>query len=133
MFNRFTDYYFWFAQPTTILEQADKLLFYVFAGMLVLAIILLIGKKISKNPINKNLLNKLWNLTISTSITGLFWFWVRYENTQIFGRRYWAGLTLVVALIWLGFILKYLVFSFRTQKIEYDKEMVKSKYLPKAR
>ena len=133
MSKRLFDYYFWFAQPPTILDQADKYLGYVFAGLLLLAVAFILLKKFSDNPINRVLFQKFWHLTLSTAITGLLWLGIRYENTQIFGRRYWAGLTLLAGIVWLLFILKYLIFDYRRQKNEYDKEQIKNKYLPKAR
>ncbi|HEX9502916.1 MAG TPA: hypothetical protein VF974_01155 [Patescibacteria group bacterium] len=133
MSKRLFDYYFWFAQPPTILEQADKYLGYIFAGLLVLAITFILLKKLSNNSINRGLFQKFWYLTLSTAIMGIVWLGIRYENTQIFGRRYWAGITLLIGIVWLLFIVKYLIFDYRRLKNEYEKEQVKNKYLPKAR
>ena len=133
MFTRLTDYYFWFTQPSTILEQADKNFLFIFAGLFGLGILLGLISRFAKNPVNKTLLRRLWHMAVWTGSGGLIWFGVRHENTQIFGRRYWAGITLLTGIVWLLFILKYLVFNYRKQKVEYYREQVKNKYLPKAR
>lgn len=129
----FLDKFFWFSQPSTILTPEDKYLGYVFAGLLVLAILFRLSVIFSRNPVNKVLLKKFWHLTFSTGLSGLIWLGVRYENTPIFSQRYWAGLALAIGVVWLLFVLKYLVFDYFKQKSEYNREQIKNKYLPKAR
>lgn len=133
MFNTLTDYFFWFAQPSTILDQADKYFLFFFIGLLGLGVVLGLVTRFAKNSVNKALFRRFFHLAVWTAIGGLVWFGIRYENTPIFARRYWAGITLLVGVVWLLFILKYLVFNFRHQKTEYDKEQIKKKYLPKTR
>jgi hypothetical protein len=124
------DYFFWFAQPSTILTQEDKILGIIFLAMLVVAIVFRVLAWFAKNPVNKELYKKFWSLFFWTGLSGVIWLGIRYENTQLFGRRYWAGLTLLVGVIWLGFIVKYLAFNYRSKKMEYNKESIKNKYLP---
>ncbi len=133
MLNRFTDYYFWFAQPSTILDQADKFFLYFFGALLIASIIFFIFAKLIKNPVDKKLFKKFWNLFFTISISGLIWFGVRFENAPILGRRYWVALTLIIGLIWLLFIIKYLIFNYKAQRLIYSKEQIKNKYLPKAK
>ena len=133
MFNRIFDYYFWFSQPSTILTNADNYLGYIFAALFILAIVFRATVAFAKNPITQTLFRKFWNLALFTSLSGLVWLAVRYENTPIFGQRYWAGITLVIGIIWLFFILKYLIIEYRVQKKEYDREIIKNKYIPKSR
>lgn len=127
------DYYFWFSNPSTILSFSDYLLAYIFAGSLVLSVALWVIRKLSANPIVKKILNKFFSLFFSTGLTGLIWFAFRYENTQIFGKRLWAGLTLLIGLLWLLWILKYALLKFRTELLEYHQESIRSKYIPKKR
>ncbi|MBX4187205.1 MAG: hypothetical protein KW802_03055 [Candidatus Doudnabacteria bacterium] len=131
--NKFLDYYFWFAQPSTILTNEDKYLGIFFAILLGIAIIFRVLVFLNSNPINKALFRKLWHFAFSISLSGLVWFGVRYENTPLFSQRYWAGLTLAVGLIWLIFILKYLIWNFPKQKSSFDREQIKNKYIPKAK
>lgn len=132
--DRFLDYFFWFTQPSTILSEVDKLFAYIFIGMMVSAILFRLAAKFAaKHPINKKLLMKFWQLMFVIGFSGVFWAVLRYENTYIFARRYWAGLNFIVGLLWLGMIAKYVIFNYRSEKSNLDREQLKSKYLPKAK
>ena len=130
MLSQFKDYYFWFAQPPTILTQTDKAIGYIFLGLVVLGIVLGFWGRFAKPGVNKKLLRKFFSVIFTTGVSGLIWFGLRFENTYIFSQRYWAAITVIIGLVWLVFVLKYLVFRYRKEKVEFDKELVKSKYLP---
>lgn len=130
MFNQLKDYYFWFVQPPTILTQADKYFGYLFLAGLILAIGLWAWSKFIKHSVNKKLIKKFSSPILNLGISGLVWFGLRFENTPLFGQRYWAGLVMIVSLVWLGFVLKFLVFNYRTEKVEFEKESIKNKYIP---
>ncbi|HEV8601236.1 MAG TPA: hypothetical protein VGQ87_01405 [Patescibacteria group bacterium] len=127
------DYYFWFSQPSSILNNYDQLFGYIFLGLAVLGLALWGLAWVVKHPTVKTLLNRLAAWTFSTGISGLVWFAFRYENTPIFGKRFWAGLAFLVGIIWLGFILKYFFFRYFKDKKEYDDFQLKSKYMPSAK
>ncbi len=129
--SQFADKFFWFAQPSSILSPADKYFAYLFLGLLVLAVIFALVARFTKHKVNKNLLKRFFSLSLYTALSGLVWFGMRYENTQLLGRRYWAGIVILTAIIWLGFILKYLIFNYGKEKSEFDRELVKSRYLPR--
>lgn len=130
MWNNLTNYYFWFTQPSSFLSPEDRMFFYVFVGIAVLAILFRVAARLVQHHINRKLLMRLWYLAFSVGLSGLIWYGMRYENTYIFARRYWAGLTLLVGIVWLLFIIKYLVFQYRGEKTDYEKELVRRKYLP---
>ena len=123
-------YYFWFSQPSTLLSVEDKYFLYLFLSLILLGVVLWLSRKLSANPVNKKLLNKFSAVAFYTGLSGLFWFGLRFENPPIFARRYWAALTIIVALIWLGFVLKYLIINYSTEKIQAQREFVKNKYIP---
>jgi hypothetical protein len=131
MWNDLTDYFFWFIQPPTNLIQLDRIFIYVFLGFLVLAFVVRIAARFAvSNPITKKVLLKFWGLMFTVGFSGLIWGVMRYENTPIFARRYWAGLSFAIGIIWLLFIVKYLIFNYQSQKQDYQREEVKNKYLP---
>jgi hypothetical protein len=131
MWTQLKDYYFWFSQPSSFLSPEDKIFFYVFLAMVVIGVIFRVMARFTTNQITRKIWIKFWQLLFWIGISGLIWFGMRYENTFIFARRYWAGFTFVIGIIWLFFILKYLIFSYRGQKKEYEKELLKNKYLPR--
>lgn len=127
------DYYFWFTQPAIVLIQADKLFGGVFAVLVIVAILLWLLTFIIKHDVVKNLVKRIMHLSLTIGLSGLFWFVLRYENTPIFANRYWAGLILVLGIIWLVFILKFVLFNLSQAIGEYDHEILKKKYLPNSR
>lgn len=124
------DKFFWFVPPSSILSNADWIFGYIFAGFIALSIILWVVKRFTKNQIAAKLIGKFFNLFLYNGISGAIWFGFRYENTPVFGQRYWAGLVFLILIVWLLFILKYLVFNFSKELTEYNHELVKKRYMP---
>jgi cellulose synthase/poly-beta-1,6-N-acetylglucosamine synthase-like glycosyltransferase len=125
-----TDYFFWFAQPATQLNNYDWAAAYIFAGLLVLSILGgLVNKFFIKHPIVKKLVSKWTAALLWTGIIGLIWFGFRFQAIPIFSKRFWAGAIMVMGLVWLGFVKWYLVKHFFGEKRDYDYNAVKSKYI----
>jgi len=133
MLSQFTNKFFWFTQPSSFLNQIDKNFGYFFLGLLLVGIIIRIFVWLSKNQLNRRLLLKFWHLLLTIGILGLLWFGFRYENTPILSIRAWMGSILIIGLIWLVFVLKFLAFDYRKLKSEYEREVLKNKYVPKSR
>ena len=100
---------------------------------LILAMILKLAKRFSKNPIKTRLMDRLFSLLLTVSFSGLIWYGFRYENTPIFAMHYWAGLVVLIGLIWFFFIAKYFVSRFFPELTEFDREQLKKKYIPGSR
>lgn len=125
-----TDYYFWFAQPSSILNQYDWAFSYLFLGMLVASFLFWLVKVFLINhPVVKNLTSRFVNMLLWTGILGAVWFAFRYQNIPIFGKRAAAGAVMLVFIVWLAFILKFVFTKFSSEKREYDFNVVKSKYI----
>jgi hypothetical protein len=125
-----TDYYFWFTQPPTTLENYDLWSLYLFGGMALAALMVWAMRYTVNHEVIKRALNKWIILLLSSGLSGLVWFAFRYENTPIFAKRFWAGIVLLSAILWAGWILKYMLFRFNSEKTEYDNNLIKSKYMP---
>lgn len=124
------DYYFWFAQPSSILNSYDWAAAYFFAGLTVLGVLVwMISKFFAKHPVVKKLLDRYSSATFWIGITGLVWFGFRYEVVPIFSKRVFAGGIIVLGLVWLGWVKWYLVTKFRKEKADYDYTQVKNKYI----
>lgn len=127
----FNDYYFWFSQPSTILNSFDLVLGYVFAGLVVLSVIAWLLKKFYfSHPVVRKLVGRFGNAMLWTGLIGLVWFGFRYEAVPIFSRRMWAALIVLSGVIWIGFIKWYMFSKFRKEKQDFDYASVKSKYIP---
>jgi hypothetical protein len=126
-----TEYFFWFAQPSSALNVYDRVLGYFFAGLVILGIVVWLVKKFAvRHPVVKNLLDRYVSAVIWIGIFGLIWFGFRYEAVPIFSKRMFAGLVILIGLVWLGFIKWYFVSKFFKDKREYDYGQVRNKYIP---
>jgi hypothetical protein len=122
--------YFWFIQPSSVLNNYDYYFFWAFVILFAIGIIFKIALNFSRHGIYVKLINKFSNLGLTLGLSGLAWAGFRYENTPIFSDRYWAGLIFVIAIVWLLFILKYVLTKFGPERREFEKQMVNSKYIP---
>lgn len=120
--------YFWFIQSS--LQHSDYVFGFVCSGVVVLGIFLGLSKRFIDHKVQIKLLGKFSSLFLTMGLVGLLWFLLRYENTPIFGLRYWAGIIILIALVWLIFILKYWIFNFRSEVREYEHEQIKRRYIP---
>jgi hypothetical protein len=128
------DKLFWFSQPALTITDYDKYFLWLFAGLLVLGVLVRLSSRfLVRHPIRRKLLNKFGNAGLYMGLVGLLWFAIRYENTPIFSARFWAGLTVLIFIIWLFFIIKYWFSKFGTEKNSYDKVQLNSKYIPSAK
>jgi len=125
-----SEYFFWFAQPSSILNSYDRWAFYFFAAMVVLSIVTWMVRKFAvKHPVTKKLLDRYHSALFWFGAVGLVWFAFRYESVPIFSRRVFAGSIIVAGLVWVGFVKYYLLFKFRKEKQEYDAQLLKNKYI----
>jgi hypothetical protein len=125
--------YFWFSQPTSFLLKEDNILVWFFAFLLAAGLVLKIIQVFSKHQVTRNLWRKLSNPPLWIGILGLFWFLLRYELAPIFSARGWTLLLTLIFLIWFGFSIKYLIFNFKSQKQELDRELLNRRYIPGAK
>ena len=126
----FTDYYFWFSSPSYTLIPADKLFFWIFFVVTAVGLTAWVANWFIRDGLLQRVFSKITNFACTIGFSGLFWFFLRYENTPIFANRYWAALVFVAGLIWLGFVLKYVTFDFKKERANFTREQLKNKYLP---
>lgn len=125
------DYFFWFAQPSSVLNDFDWWSGYTAAAFVVVAVLILIVKLFIKHPVYNKALNRFRNLFLTMGVIALVWFGFRYETTPIFSKRMWLAMIVLATLVWFGFILKYLFLNFNAEKSEYEANLLNSKYMPK--
>ncbi len=125
------DRFFWLAQPTTMLHVYDKWAIYLFAFLFIVGMVLAGAVRFIRHPVIKKLVRKLVTKDLTLGGVGLIWAGMRYENTPIFAKRFWAGLILLILIVWLLYIFRYLLFAFQREKSEYDEFQVKNKYMPR--
>jgi hypothetical protein len=121
---------FWFQQPGVTLGVEDKILFIVFAGMIVLGAIFILWTHFNKHQVVKKLLGRVRNLFVWVGLVGVLWFVMRYENVPMLGKRFWFLVFALWWVIWAGFIAWYGFTRFRKDKKDVDWKKLNSKYLP---
>ncbi len=129
----YTESYFWFLQPASLLNEFDWQFLYLFAGMFLAGLIFWVASMLIKHAIVLRTLKRWRSLFLSLGASGIIWGAFRYENTPIFAKRFWAGLIILIGLVWAFYILKYMVTKYRTDKREYEDSLVRNKYMPQPR
>jgi hypothetical protein len=128
------DYYFWFAQPSSFLNNYDWMAGYIFAALLALTVIFwLVNKFAVKNPVWKKYIGKLTTAIFWTGLVGMIWFGFRYEAVPLFSKRIIAGVILGLGIIWIGAVKWKFFRNFFREKREYEFNAVKTKYMPKSK
>lgn len=124
---------FWFTFPTFTLISLDRVFMWIFVALVAIGIIAPVINLWNNDLLLQNIIKRFRNLGLTTGILGLLWFALRYEYTPLFSYRYWAGLIFLIGIVWLGFIIKYLIFDLKRDRKEIANKIVKEKYLPKKR
>jgi hypothetical protein len=125
-----TEYFFWFTQPSAVLNSYDWLFAYIFAGLFLLSIIMWFMKKFLINhEITKKIFAKFANAAFWMGLVGLVWFGFRYQTVPIFSRRVFVGLIIILAVIWIGWVMRYALFKYSQEKKDYDYVQIKNKYI----
>lgn len=125
-----TEYFFWFIQPSAVLNTYDWWFAYIFAGLFLLSVIIWFTKKFLINhEITRKVSGRFANSFFWTGLIGLVWFSFRYQTVPIFSRRVFAGLTILLGAVWVGLILWYLFTKYPAEKRDYDYLQIKNKYI----
>jgi hypothetical protein len=124
-----TDYLF--TVNRVFLARSDKLFFVVGAALVIVAIVFKIAALYAPNPLDKILRNKFFNLFLTIGLLEVVWFGARYENIMFFGSHFLALLILLIGLVWFIFLAASIMKNYRSDKLMWEKEQVRLKYLPK--
>ncbi len=120
-----------FSVNRVLLARSDKLFFIVGAVLIILAILLKVASIYAPNPIDKILRNKFYKLFLTIGVLEILWFGFRYENVPFFGSHFIALLILLIGLAWFIKLLISFIVNYKKDKLEWEKEQVKLRYLPK--
>jgi len=123
---------YWF---DTYPDFFTPIFFWIFLGFFaatalfgVICLRILAKEKLDK--IYRSTWSKLRNWGFSSGITGLIWVFFKSQRTPYLGMRIWLAVWLIICLVWLGFIIKYLLFTVpKAKKAALEKKEFE-KYLP---
>ncbi len=125
---------YWFSQ-----EPMDPFgLKVIFIGLVILligAVILrvLVYKKIKTDPYVNRLYRKISNLLFTLSGAGFIFWFSGYQGAFILGMRFWYLILKLIALVWIGLIIRYWVKEVPLKKSERKRKQEFERYLPKKR
>lgn len=116
----------------------DPLFFYLtvaeFGGALIVAIVLFVlSKKWSDRIFWAKAAPRIGHMLVWYSVLGFLNLWLAYEQVYLWGARFWILVLMLGALIWLGFILKYIFKKMPKEKAAYEEKMRIRKYIPKGK
>lgn len=124
-----TDYLF--TINTIMLTRSDKLFFIIGAIFTVFSVVLKVAALYAPNPVDKVIRSRLFRLFLTIGLIEVIWFGARYQNVRFFGSHFVALLTLLIGLVWFIQIAVSAFRHYKVDKIAWEKEQVKLKYLPK--
>lgn len=111
-------------------DKTDKV--YLFFGMVMIALAILfkIAAVMAPTPVDKKYREKFYVLFLSIGLALAVWFGASYQNVRFFGTHFTALLILFIGLIWFFSLVVKIIKNYRKEKMEWEKEQVKKKYLP---
>lgn len=112
------------------LHRSDKLFLTIGAALVVLGILSQVAAAYSASPVDRKLRQKLATLFLTIGLSEVVWFGFRYQFVRFFGSHFVALALLLAGAVWFAFVLKYLTFSYRRERAEYERQQLKAKYLP---
>lgn len=113
-----------------MLEKSDKVFLMIGALLVVLAIVFKIAAKLAPSEVDSKYRNKLFNLFMYIGFAEVIWFGLRYQNIKFFGSHFVAMLVLLIGLVWFVYLLVKMFKNYGQEKIVWEKEQVRQKYLP---
>lgn len=115
---------------SAFISPKEKLFFLVGAILVLLGVVLKISSVLSPNPIDKKYRQKFYLLFLTVGLLELFWYLCRYENVRFFNTHFVAWIYILIGIIWFVVILVKAFRNYSREKMLWEKDQVKLKYLP---
>ena len=112
------------------LDSVDKFFLMLAGLLLVLAAIFKLSSVYSPNPADKKYRSQLYNVFLTIGLLEGVWFLARYQFIRFFGSRFVALLILLIGIVWFGAVLMKMIKNYKVEKVNWEKEELKRKYLP---
>ena len=99
-------------------------------GSFILGMVLSLGNSVIKEPSTRKIVNRLGTLSTTFGALVMISFFFTQTSTPTLGSRFWFLGWFIMALIWLGFIVKYAIKQAPRERAERAKQIEYRKYLP---
>jgi hypothetical protein len=130
LLKKFFTYQNLFQINTAFISPQEKLFFFAGLILVLLGIVLKIGAVLSQNSIDKKYRLKFYRLFLSIGLSELVWYLFRREYVTFFGTRFVAWVIVLIGLIWFITIVVKTFKNYSKEKITWQKEQVRQRYLP---
>lgn len=127
----FFSYHNLFQFNTAYVSPQEKL-FLIGGGVAILiAIVAKIAAVLAPSPVDKKFRSKIYRAFLFLGLSEVIWYFLRSQNVQFFGTLFMNLLLISIFLIWSGFIATSFFKNYKKEKVEWEKEQLKAKYLQK--
>lgn len=116
---------------TAYVSPREKLFFLAGVILLLLSVVLKISAVLSPNPVDGKYRGKFYHLFLTIGFGEVFWYLCRYENVRFFGAPFVAWTWILAGVIWFVTILVRAFKNYKNEKVVWEKDQVRLKYLPK--
>lgn len=120
---------YWFGIDRASMHLTDKIILYFGAGLVVIAIALLVIKLLSKNELVRPIYNRVVSVFLTVGLLEMLWFLLRSQYVYALGTRLAALVIGIIGLIYLYKPAKYLLFQYKKDSQVLSKQQLKEKYL----
>ncbi len=100
-------------------------------GALAIGAVLWLAYKLSSVPVDIKYRHKLASPLLFMGLCGLVWYGLRYQQVRLLSARVIIILIAVVSIIWLVFVIAKMFKNYNSEKMNWEKQQLKAKYLPK--
>lgn len=117
-------------RPEAMSSRAAGILSIFFVALIILGILSKLKTKKVKSGLDANAWLQLYHLFLTIGIIGMFYTFFASQGVILLGARFWILIIGIVALVWGGFIIKYLKVDLPQKKNVIQKQQNFKKYIP---
>lgn len=113
------------------IDSTDK--FFLMLGVLlfVLGAVFKLSSVYAPSPVDKKYRGKFYAVFLTIGFLEVAWFGARSQFVRFFGTRFAALFILLIGIILFFVVLVKMLKNYKKEKMEWEKEQVRLKYLPK--
>ena len=120
---------YWFGIERGVLYLTDKIILGAGAALVVIGVLVLLYKLLSKNVLVKPHLGRISSVFISVGLVEMLWYLLRTQYVNVLGTRTAALLVGLVGLYYLIKPIKYFFKQYRSDLAQFHQQQQKEKYL----
>ncbi|HEX3095726.1 MAG TPA: hypothetical protein VHQ20_01240 [Patescibacteria group bacterium] len=124
---------FWFFIDPSRIHPSEQAFLYLGIVLVVIGIIFLIFTRFAKNQFLARVSFRFARTFLTTGIVLAIWYLLRFEQAQVLGSKFVAGLITLFGIIFLYGPIKYLIANYKVDMAEAERQASREKYLNRKR